>query len=150
MVLKTKNRVQVILGKKKRFIMSENQRLLLSWTMDLAGLMRSRYDMEKKAALEKAHLNRNLVMYLGEGVVTFVYEEADGTEREARGTLCKGVSKAFDAWTPKKTEEEKPVKWPRENFVYWDLDAEAFRSWNASRLLKIKGRSVVNCLHERQ
>ena len=89
-------------------------------------------------------------MYLGEGVVTFVYEEADGTEREARGTLCKGVSEAFDAWTPKKTEEEKPVKWPRENFVYWDLDAEAFRSWNASRLLKIKGRSVVNCLHEKQ
>ena len=75
-----------MMDKKITMIMRENQRLLLSWTMDLAGLMRSRYDMEKKAALEKAHLNRNLVMYLGEGVVTFVYEEADGTEREARGT----------------------------------------------------------------
>ena len=139
-----------MMDKKKSFVMSENQRLLLSWTMDLAGLLRSRYGMEKKAALEKAHLNRNLVMYLGEGVVTFVYEEVDGTEREARGTLCKGVSKVFDAWSPKRTEEEKAAKWPRENFVYWDLDAEAFRSWNASRLLKIKGRSVVNCLHEKQ
>lgn len=139
-----------MMDKKITMIMSENQRLLLSWTMDLAGLMRSRYDMEKKAALEKAHLNRNLVMYLGEGVVTFVYEEADGSEREARGTLCKGVSKAFDDWTPKKTDEEESSKWPRDYFVYWDLDAEAFRSWNASRLLKIKGRSVVNCLHEKQ
>lgn len=139
-----------MMDKKISMIMSENQRLLLSWTMDLAGLMRSRYDMEKKAALEKAHLNRNLVMYLGEGVVTFVYEEADGSEREARGTLCKGVSKAFDDWTPKKTDEEESSKWPRDYFVYWDLDAEAFRSWNASRLLKIKGRSVVNCLHEKQ
>ena len=100
----------------KTMIMSENQRLLLSWTMDLAGLLRSRYDMEKKAALEKAHLNRNLVMYLGEGVVTFVYEEADGSEREARGTLCKGVSKAFDAWSPKKADEEEATKWPREHF----------------------------------
>ena len=139
-----------MMDKKITMIMSENQRLLLSWTMDLAGLMRSRYDMEKKAAMEKAHLNRNLVMYLGEGVVTFVYEEADGSEREARGTLCKGVSKAFDDWTPKKTDEEESSKWPRDYFVYWDLDAEAFRSWNASRLLKIKGRSVVNCLHEKQ
>jgi hypothetical protein len=139
-----------MMDKKITMIMSENQRLLLSWTMDLAGLMRSRYDMEKKAALEKAHLNRNLVMYLGEGVVTFVYEEADGTEREARGTLCKGVSKAFDAWSTKKTEKEEAAIWPRDHFVYWDLDAEAFRSWNASRLLKIKGRSVVNCLHEKQ
>ena len=139
-----------MMDKKITMIMSENQRLLLSWTMDLAGLMRSRYDMEKKAALEKAHLNRNLVMYLGEGLVTFVYEEADGSEREARGTLCKGVSKAFDAWSPKKADEEEATKWPRDHFVYWDLDAEAFRSWNASRLLKIKGRSVVNCLHEKQ
>ena len=139
-----------MMDKKKSFVMSENQRLLLSWTMDLAGLLRSRYGMEKKAALEKAHLNRNLVMYLGEGVVTFVYEEADGTEREARGTLCKGVSKVFDAWLSKRTEEEKTVKWPRENFVYWDLDAEAFRSWNASRLIKIKAYTAINCIHDKQ
>ena len=137
--------------KKQKNLMSEEQRLLLRWTMDLACYLSKKYEMEKKAALEKAHLNRKLMMYLGDGVVVFVYEEEDGTIREARGTLLKGISKAFDAWMRKKGKEDKaPAKWPRGNFVYWDLDEEAFRSWNASRLIKIKAYTAINCLHDKQ
>ena len=134
--------------KKQKYSMSEEQRMLLSWTMDLACYLRNNYGMERKAALEKAHLNRSLIMYLGDGVVEFVYEKEDGSVREAHGTLCKGISKVFDCYEYVKSDD-KTVIWPREDFTYWDLDREAFRTFKASRLLRIKAHSAVNCLHEK-
>lgn len=134
--------------KKQKYSMSEEQRMLLSWTMDLACYLKSKYGMERKAALEKAHLNRSLIMYLGDGVVEFVYEKEDGTEREARGTLCKGISKAFDGYEYVRSDAQSVI-WPREDFTYWDLEREAFRTFKASRLLRIKAHTAVNCIHDR-
>lgn len=135
--------------KKQKYSMSEEQRLLCRWTMELASYLMEEYGMEKKAALEKAHLNRNLVMYLGDGVVEFVYEKEDGIEREARGTLCKGISAKFDDYEYVESDD-KTVAWPREDFTYWDLDREAFRTFRASRLLRIKAYSAVNCIHDKK
>ncbi len=56
--------------KKQKYSMSEFQRLLCSWTMELASFFEDECDMDQKTALEKAHLNRSLQMYLGDGVVT--------------------------------------------------------------------------------
>ena len=49
--------------------MPEKQRLLCSWTMDLAAFLRKKHNMDKKRALELAHLNRELLTRLGTGRV---------------------------------------------------------------------------------
>ena len=134
--------------KERAYEMSEMQRLLCSWTMDLAAYLRSKYNMDKKRALELAHLNRELLTHLGSGRVWFVYQKLDGTMREACGTLCKGISKEFDAYKCKGTPVAKaPDKWLTEDFVYWDLEEEGFRTFKASRLIKIKAATIVNAIH---
>ena len=135
--------------KERAYEMPEMQRLLCSWTMDLAAYLRQKYNMDKKRALELAHLNRELLTRLGTGRVWFDYKKLDGTVCEACGTLCKGISKAFDAYVCK-TSHEKADQWPTEVFTYWDLDKEAFRTWKASRLVKIKAVNIVNCQHSKR
>ena len=134
--------------KKKEYGMPEMQRLLCSWTMDLAAYLRSKYNMDKKRALELAHLNRELLTRLGTGRVWFVYQKLDGTMREACGTLCKGISKDFDNYKCKGTPAPKQAdKWLTECFVYWDLEEGGFRTFKASRLIKIKAATIVNGIH---
>lgn len=132
--------------KERAYEMPEMQRLLCSWTMDLAAYLRKKHNMDKKRAMELAHLNRELITHLGSGRVWFVYQKEDGTLREACGTLCKGISKAFDEYVCK-TSHKKADQWPTEVFVYWDLDKEAFRTFKASRLIKIKAATIVNAIH---
>lgn len=132
--------------KERAYEMPEMQRLLCSWTMDLAAYLRKKHNMDKKRALELAHLNRELLTRLGTGRVWFVYQKLDGTMREACGTLCKGISKAFDEYVCK-TSHKKADQWPTEVFVYWDLDKEAFRTFKASRVVKIKAATIVNAIH---
>ena len=131
---------------KKEFQMPERQRLLSRWTMELAAYLQEEHDMERKASMELAHLNRELITHLGSGRVWFVYRKEDGTEREAYGTLCKGISEQFDEYVCKGSRK-KADQWPTEVFTYWDLDKQAFRTWKASRLLKIKAVTIVNCQH---
>ena len=128
--------------------MSEKQRLLCSWTMGLATFLRKKHNMDKKRALELAHLNRELITHLGSGRVWFVYQKLDGTMREACGTLCKGISKDFDNYKCKGTPAPKqPDKWVTEDFVYWDLEEVGFRTFKASRVVKIKAATIVNAIH---
>ena len=135
--------------KKKEYGMPEGQRLLCRWTMELAAFLREKRMKDKKTAMELAHLNRELITRLGSGRVWFVYRKEDGTVREACGTLCKGISKQFDEYVCK-TSSKKADKWPTEVFTYWDLDKEEFRTWKASRLIKIKAATVVNCQHSKR
>ena len=71
---------------KKTYSMPEKQRLLCRWTFELAAFLQEEHNMDKKAALELAHLNRELILHLGSGRVWFVYMKEDGTLREAQGT----------------------------------------------------------------
>ena len=132
----------------KEFQMPERQRLLSRWSMELAAYLQEEHDMERKAAMELAHLNRELITHLGSGRVWFVYRKEDGTEREAQGTLCKGISEQFDEYECKGSRK-KADQWPTEVFTYWDLDKQAFRTWKASRLIRIKAVTIVNCQHEK-
>ena len=127
---------------KKTHGMPERQRLLCRWAMELGNYLMSEHDMDKKTAMELAHLNRELITRLGEGRVWFVYRKEDGTEREACGTLCPGISTEFDSYELKDSKK-KQDKWPTEQFVYWDLEKQDFRTFKASRLVKIKAATIV-------
>jgi len=76
--------------------------------------------------------------------VTFYYEKDDGTVRKARGTVRHGISRKFDEYVYVKADKASYYEWPREDFTYWDLDKEQFRTFKASRLLKIEAYSAVN------
>ena len=127
---------------KNQYGMPERQRLLNSWVMELGHYLMSEHDMDKKTAMELAHLNRELITRLGEGRVWFVYRKEDGTEREACGTLCPGISTEFDSYELKDSKK-KADKWPTEQFVYWDLVKQGFRTFKASLLIKIKAATIV-------
>ena len=127
---------------KKQYGMPERQRLLNSWVMELGNYLMSEHFLDKKTAMELAHLNRELITRLGEGRVWFVYRKEDGTEREACGTLCPGISTEFDSYELKDSKK-KQDKWPTEQFVYWDLEKQGFRTFKASRLIKIKAATIV-------
>ena len=130
----------------KTYSMPERQRLLCRWTFELAAFLQEEHNMDKKAALELAHLNRELILHLGSGRVWFVYMKEDGSLREACGTLCNGISKAFDEYECKKIRKKDDM-WPTETFTYWDLEKEGFRTFKASNLIKIKAATIVNCMH---
>ena len=129
-------------------IVPERQRLLSRWVMELAAFLQDEHDMSKSSAMELAHLTRELLQRLGEGRVWFEYRKEDGTIREALGTLCPGISDKFDSYEMKGDSHGKN-RWPCEEFVYWDLEREGFRTFKAHRLLKIKAATIVQKHHER-
>ena len=134
---------------KKTYSMPEKQRLLCRWTFELAAFLQEEHNMDKKAALELAHLNRELILHLGSGRVWFVYRKEDGSLREACGTLCNGISQKFDEYEYK-NNFSTDSRWPTETFTYWDLEREGFRTFKAHRLLKIKAATIVNSIYSKR
>ena len=126
--------------------MPERQRLLCRWTMELAAFLQERRPMDRKKAMELAHLNRELITRLGSGRVWFVYRKEDGSLREAQGTLCNDISQKFDEYEYK-NNFSTDSRWPTETFTYWDLEKEGFRTFKASNLIKIKAATIVNAIH---
>ena len=76
----------------------------------------------------------------------WTFELAAFLQREAQGTLCNGISKAFDEYEYK-NNFSTDSRWPTETFTYWDLEKEGFRTFKASNLIKIKAATIVNCMH---
>ena len=111
-------------------------RLLNGWSLNLAYLFLEDGCMNRSEAMRQAHLTRKLLEAMGQGEVRFVYEKKDGTLREARGTLCHGISEAFDNYEYKTVPDflNKEVM----TFTYWDLDCEDFRSFSGMRLKSIE------------
>ena len=132
-------------NKKRKKTMSEEQRQLNRWVMELSHYLMVEKEADGKTALRKAHLTKKLLRALGEGKVTFSYRKLDGTLRTAHGTLRHGICREFDEYryTNDETEDE-PVEWPYSHFVYWDLDRQGFRSFRAEDLEDyIKDRVTV-------
>jgi hypothetical protein len=130
---------------KRRKTMSEEQRELNRWVMELANYLMAEKGIDDKTALRKAHLTRNLLRALGEGKVTFSYRKQDGSLRTAHGTLRHGICKEFDEYRYASDEaEDTASEWPYSHFVYWDLDRQGFRSFRAEDLEDyIKDRVTV-------
>lgn len=126
-------RFRTVLISKNEDIMTKEQKLLNRWTLDLANQLIDE-GRTRKAAFKQAHLTRRLMECLGMGTVVFEYEKKDGSVRRARGTLCKGISKDFDHYEYK-TEQHKAR--PFDVFTYYDLDAPGFRTFSATKLVRI-------------
>ena len=121
----------------KKSKIQEEKRLMNRWVFDVANLLMDDENVSRKVAFRQAHLVRELLDALGRGEVRFAYQKKDGTLREARGTLCHGISEAFDSYDYKVADDLKDAGVGGTNFVYWDMEREAFRSFAAMNVKKI-------------
>ena len=112
----------------------EVARLLKRWAMDVANRLRWREAFSASEALRQAYKVQNCLEALGKGMVMLDYNKQDGSRRIARGTLCQGISEAYDSYEYKGKCGVKKTDEGYFTFCYWDLDEEGFRSFNAARL----------------
>jgi hypothetical protein len=116
----------------------EKRQLLSSWTLELANWLITEHSLSRSEAFRKAHLTRQLLGMLGEGVVTFCYKKTNGEERQARGTLCHGISDDFDHYEYKAEDGDTFANvLKRGVYVYFDLDCRSFRSFAAKNLISL-------------
>ena len=123
----------------------ESRRMMSSWTLELANWLVSEKDLERREAFLKAHLTRRLLDGLGQGVVVFQYRKENGEIRQARGTLCPGVSEDYDRYEYKRDDSDAFSRADERGvYVYFDLDRNAFRSFATWRLINVyqDGRGV--------
>ena len=121
------------------------QLLMHRWVFELANWLMSEKDMGRREAFQKAHLTRRLLDGLGRGVAMFQYRKDDGEIRQARGTLCPGVSEDFDHYEYKRDDSDAFSRADERGvYVYFDLDRNAFRSFATWRLINVyqDGRRV--------
>ena len=113
--------------------------LLGAWVCELANNLMNECEtpMTRTEAFRRAHLARELVVALGQGVVVFEYKKKNGEERRARGTLCKGVSDEYDAYEYKEKDKENRDNYSKVDIPYWDLDKEAFRNFSVVNVKRI-------------
>ena len=115
----------------------EEKNLMNRWVFDHAYAMMDEFNMNRSEAFRRAHLARELVEALGQGVVVFEYKKKNGEERRARGTLCKGVSDEYDAYEYKEKDKENRDNYSKLDIPYWDLDKEAFRNFSVVNVKRI-------------
>ena len=128
---------------KEMSIVTEKRQLLNSWTLELANWLITEHSLSRSEAFRKAHLTRQLLGMLGEGVVTFRYKKANGEERQARGTLCHGISDDFDHYEYKAEDGDTFANVLRRGvYVYFDLDCRSFRSFSARNLIDVKCKKI--------
>ena len=112
----------------------ETARLLKRWAMDVANRLRWREAFSASEALRQAYLVQNCLKALGAGKVKLTYMKKDGEIREAVGTLCKGISAAYDNYEYKEQPGEATCI-QYEYFLYWDLEVEGYRTFRAANLI---------------
>ena len=116
----------------------ESRRMMSSWTLELANWLMIEKDLERREAFLKAHLVRRLLDGLGQGLVVFQYRKENGEIRQARGTLCPGVSEDYDHYEYKRDDSDAFSRADERGvYVYFDLDRRAFRSFAAWRLVEV-------------
>ena len=119
---------------KKKSKQASTAKELSSTLMQMANWLRYKKGWNPDAATRQAWLCQHALERLGEGVVMLQYLKLDGTKRIAHGTLCRGISEAYDSYVYKGKSGVKKSEEGYFTFYYWDLDEEGFRSFNAARL----------------
>ena len=108
------------------------------WAMSVANQLRWHKGFTPGEAVRQAYKVQNCLKALGKGVVKFsYYEKKDGSLRQAVGTLCKGISAAYDNYEYKEQPGEATCI-QYEYFLYWDLEVEGYRTFKAARLIEFK------------
>ena len=97
----------------------EVARLLKRWAMDVANRLRWREAFSASEAVRQAYLVQNCLEALGAGKVKLTYMKKDGEIREAVGTLCKGISAAYD----NSIDDQLP------RLLYRTIDGELFKRY---------------------
>lgn len=72
------------------------------------------------------------------GKVEFSYKKVDGSTREAVGTLKPELMKKAEATDKKIADGKKKHFVPPTILIYWDLEAEGFRSFRKANFIKFK------------
>ena len=119
---------------KKKSKQASTAKELSSTLMQMANWLRYKKGWHPDAATRQAWLCQHALEALGKGVVMLDYNKLDGSRRIARGTLCKGISEAYDRYEYKGRGGVRKTEDGFFTFAYWDLDEEGFRSFNAARL----------------
>ena len=119
---------------KKKSKQASTAKELSSTLMQMANWLRYKKGWHPDSATRQAWLCQHALEKLGKGMVMLDYNKQDGSRRIARGTLCKGVSEAYDSYEYKGKSGVKKTDEGYFTFCYWDLDEESFRSFNAARL----------------
>lgn len=112
----------------------EVARLLKRWAMDVANRLRWREAFSASEAVRQAYKVQNCLEALGAGKVKLTYMKQNGEIREAVGTLCKGISAAYDNYEYKEQPGEATCI-QYEYFLYWDLEVEGYRTFRAANLI---------------
>ena len=123
----------------------ETHRMMDRWTVELANWLMIEKDLERRETFQRAHQVRRLLDGLGQGVVVFQYRKENGEIRQARGTLCPGVSEDYDHYEYKRDDSDAFSRADERGvYVYFDLDRRAFRSFATWRLINVyqDGRRV--------
>jgi len=89
-----------------------------------------------KDACAIAERNRNIVEQLEAGCVRFVFAKEDGTERTAWGTRNAAII------LERGGKEFQPIEKTAKAVVYFDLDANAVRSFVPARMIFTEAPSV--------
>ena len=109
--------------------MSKEKRNVLRDVMNEMWVIAKSSALTKSEALKRAWRVVRLKAELAAGkVVEFMFEKADGTFRQAFG-LAAGVGRYLVKGTGSGT--------PKANMLYWDVEADGFRSFAKSRLLAV-------------
>jgi hypothetical protein len=85
-------------------------------------------------------------LYAGE--VEFVYNKKDGSERKARGTMNPDIlrehgiptpqEKAEDSVKQEETKVKRKFKLPADSILYFDIEADGFRSFKRDNLVSFE------------
>ena len=119
---------------KKKSKQTSTAKELSSTLMQMSNWLRYKKGWNPDAATRQAWLCQHALEKLGKGMVMLDYNKQDGSRRLARGTLCKGVSEAYDSYEYKGKSGVRKTDEGYFTFCYWDLDEGGFRSFNAARL----------------
>ena len=126
--------------KKKR--LTKTQRLLNAWVMRLAHHMSDEYGMGMGKALKLAYMAAAVLNRLGKGEAEFVFLKDDGSLREARGTLCRGIDPDFDNYEGKGDGKRRDNSNTEGIYTYWDLERHAFRNFKAANLIDVRCKKI--------
>lgn len=111
-------------------------RLRSSWIMTEASKMMEAKNCSRSFALIQAWRTWRLLDAMSCGKVVFWYQKKNGDSRCAIGTLAKGADSSFDAYLELHDNEVRPPKKETPcNFVYWDCEKKAFRTFKSYELL---------------
>ena len=113
------------------------RRLERRWVMTLANTLYWREHGDQSERFKQALMAFRILDGLGKGKVRFVYKKEDGTERDALGTLHRGISYDFDQYEVKGKSNHSDNSNTEGTYTYWDLEACGFRTFKAQNLVRI-------------